>query len=35
MVNGTEEVKAAANYITVRDNNHSGVAEVIQKFILG
>jgi hypothetical protein len=35
MVNGTEEVKAVANYITVRDNNHSGVAEVIQKFILG
>lgn len=35
MVNGTAEVKAAANYITVRDNNHSGVAEVIQKFILG
>ena len=32
MINGSDEVKAAADYITVRDNNHDGVAEVADKF---
>lgn len=32
MQNGTEEVKAAADYITARDNNHDGVAEAADKF---
>ena len=32
MINGTDEVKAAADYITTRDNNHDGVAEVADKF---
>lgn len=32
MANGTDEVKAVANYITVRDNNHDGIAEVVEKF---
>ena len=32
MINGTEEVKEAADYITARDNNHDGVAEVADKF---
>ena len=34
MANGIPEVKAAADYITERDNNHDGVAEVIEKFVL-
>lgn len=34
MYNGCIECKAAADYITKRDNNHDGVAEVIEKFIL-
>ena len=33
MANGTDEVKAAANYITQRDNNHDGIAEVVEKFL--
>ena len=32
MANGTEEVKAVADYITARDNNHDGIAEVVQRF---
>lgn len=32
MCNGTDEVKAAADYITTRDNNHDGVAEVADRF---
>ena len=32
MANGTEAVKAAADYITTRDNNHDGIAEVVEKF---
>jgi len=32
MCNGSNEVKAAADYITTRDNNHDGVAEVADKF---
>lgn len=34
MTNGTPEAKAAADYITERDNNHDGVAEIIRKFLL-
>ena len=33
MANGTDEVKAAADYITQRDNNHDGIAEVVAKFL--
>ena len=33
MANGTEDVKAAADYITQRDNNHDGVAEVVERFM--
>ena len=32
MCNGSDEVKAAADYITTRDNNHDGVAEAADKF---
>lgn len=32
MANGTEEVKAIANYITKCDNNHDGIAEVVERF---
>ena len=35
MSNGTDEVKAAADYVTERDNNSGGVAEIIEKFVLG
>lgn len=34
MANATAEVKAAGNYVTRRDNNHDGVAEVIERFLL-
>ena len=34
MVNGTAAVKAAADYVTERDNNHDGVEEIIRKFLL-
>lgn len=34
MINGEQAVKDAADYVTVHDNNHSGVAEIIQKFML-
>jgi len=34
MVNGVDEVKEYADYITENDNNHAGVAEVIYKFVL-
>lgn len=33
MANATAEVKAAADYITKRDNNHDGVAEVVELFL--
>ena len=32
MCNGSDEVKAVADYITTRDNNHDGVAEAADKF---
>ncbi len=34
MINGHDEAKDAADYITEKDNENSGVAEVIKKFIL-
>lgn len=34
MANAASEVKAAADYVTTRDNNHSGVAEIVEKFCL-
>ena len=34
MCNGEDEVKANADYVTERDNDHSGVAEIIEKFVL-
>lgn len=33
MRNGIPAVKAAADYITQNDNNHDGVAEVVEKFL--
>lgn len=32
MANGTEDVKAVANYVTLCDNNHDGIAEVVERF---
>ena len=34
MQNSEEPVKAAADYVTAADNNHDGVAEAVEKFIL-
>lgn len=34
MENAVPEVKAAADYVTQRDNNHDGIAEIIERFIL-
>ena len=34
MRNGSDDVKAVADYITERDNNNDGVAEIIERFIL-
>ena len=34
MCNGCRECKEASDYITIRDNNSDGIAEVIEKFIL-
>ena len=34
MCNGEEHTLSFADYVTVNDNNHSGVAEVIYKFLL-
>lgn len=34
MCNGTDDVKAVADYITEKDNNNGGVAEIINRFIL-
>lgn len=32
MANGTDEVKAVADYVTTLDNNHDGIAEVVERF---
>ncbi|MGN0665905.1 MAG: Cof-type HAD-IIB family hydrolase [Huintestinicola sp.] len=34
MSNGCEEIRRCADYITENDNNHDGIAEVVEKFIL-
>ena len=34
MANGIPAAKAAADYVTERDNNHDGMVEVVEKFIL-
>ncbi|KRN28016.1 HAD superfamily hydrolase [Lactobacillus selangorensis] len=34
VANGTDEAKAASNFVTTANNDHDAVAEVIQKFIL-
>ena len=34
MANGCEELRRSADYVTAADQNHSGVAEVIDKFVL-
>lgn len=34
MCNGTEEAKAAADAVTCRDNNHDGIAEIIEKYLV-
>ena len=34
MANGREELKAVADYVTQNDNNHAGIAEVIDRFVL-
>ena len=34
MSNATDDVKQVADYVTEKDNNNSGVAEIIEKFIL-
>ena len=34
MANGTEEVKHIADYITHYDNNHDGIQEVVERFLL-
>lgn len=34
MINGSDEVKAQADYITTLDNNQGGVAEIIERFVL-
>jgi len=32
MANATQEVKQIADYITLRDNNHDGIQEVVERF---
>ncbi len=32
MANARDEIKAVANYVTVHDNDHDGIAEVIERF---
>lgn len=34
MANAIDSVKEVADYITVNDNNHDGIAEVVEKFLL-
>ena len=35
MANATDALKAEADYVTERDADHSGVAEIIKKFLPG
>ncbi len=34
MANAIPEAKEAADYVTVRDNNHDGIVEVVEKFMV-
>lgn len=34
MANASEELKSCGDYVTQNDNNHDGVAEIIERFIL-
>lgn len=34
MANGVQAAKAAADYVTQRDNNHDGLEEVVRRFLL-
>lgn len=34
MANASEVAKSCADYVTVRDNNHAGISEVIEKFVM-
>lgn len=34
VANAQEEVKAAADYVTQNDNNHSAIAEIVDRFVL-
>ena len=34
MVNGLDYIKDIADFVTEKDNNHSGVGDFIQKFVL-
>lgn len=34
MINGMEETRLAADYITLNDNNHDGMKEIIERFLL-
>lgn len=34
MINGSDETKKYADYITVKDNNQDGFAEIVEKFLL-
>ena len=34
MANGCDAAKAAANYITTADNDHDGLAEMLERFVL-
>ncbi|MDD5866016.1 MAG: HAD hydrolase family protein, partial [bacterium] len=35
MANGLESIKQIADYVTTADNNEGGVAEVLERFVLG
>ena len=34
MANASEVAKSVADYVTVADNNHGGIAEIVQKFVI-
>jgi hypothetical protein len=34
VANAQEVIRAAADYVTERDNNHSAVAEIVERFML-
>jgi HAD superfamily hydrolase (TIGR01484 family) len=34
MANASDVAKSVADYVTISDNNHGGIAEIIQKFVI-